>query len=281
MEEPSANLGISMPSSSFGGLSNPKNAFDAISRRSTAMSNDGLTEHGTPGQSSATGAAAKMASRGGSGKARRQNSNRVSNGEMGGTNQLLQEASNEAITLSLDPQKGKKKKNAPRTLKPIDYQKQAPKGGKIVGNYAAQVLADLEAKDKNRKMATEMKQLDRDIKGYLKFDVKGMAEQMNDAFDGTKDKDKPEGAASKPTDNHGSSYAKKEKKTLAITAGGSTAQLGKHQLQFSTRLLFIVFFSFIRPYIGGASASGVRSSTLQAQSNVGRSAESQERGAEA
>ena len=60
-----------------------------------------------------------------SGKLRRQNSNKVrnSNAEMGGTNQLLQEASNEAITLSLDPQKGKKKKNVPRTLKPIDYQK--------------------------------------------------------------------------------------------------------------------------------------------------------------
>lgn len=140
-----------------------------------------------------------MSSRGGSGKVRRQSANKIrhSNGEMG-TSQLLQEASNEAITLSLDPQKGKKKKNAPRTLKPIDYQKQAPKGGKIVGNYAAQVLADLEAKDKNREMATAMRQLDRDIKGYLKFDVKGMAEQMNDAFDGHKDK--VEGAAGKAAD---------------------------------------------------------------------------------
>lgn len=174
--EEEAEGGLGLPSSSFTGLSHPKNAFDAMSRRSTAMSNDGLTEHGTPGQGSTPGA--KMSSRGGSGKLRRQNSNKVrnSNGEMGGTNQLLQEASNEAITLSLDPQKGKKKKNAPRTLKPIDYQKQAPKGGKIVGNYAAQVLADLEAKDKNREMATAMRQLDRDIKGYLRFDVRGMAE---------------------------------------------------------------------------------------------------------
>lgn len=101
----------------------------------------------------------------------------------------MQEASNEAITLSLDPQKAKKKKAMPRTLKPIDYQKQAPKGGKMVGNYAAQVLADLEAKDQNRERATAMRQLDRDIKGYLKFDVKGLAEQMNEAFDGRKDKE--------------------------------------------------------------------------------------------
>ena len=141
------------------------------------MSNDGgLTEHGTPGQ--ATQSAAKL-KRGDSAKVRRQSANKVrnSNGEMGGTNQLLQDASHEAITLSLNPQQqGKKKKAAPRTLKPIDYQKQAPKGGKIVGNYAAQVLADLEAKDKNREMANAMRKLDRDIKGYLKFDVKGMAE---------------------------------------------------------------------------------------------------------
>lgn len=31
------------------GLGNPKHGMDAISRRSTAMSNDGMTEHGTPG----------------------------------------------------------------------------------------------------------------------------------------------------------------------------------------------------------------------------------------
>ena len=147
---------------------------------------------------------------------------------MGGTNQLLQDASNEAITLSLDPQKGKKKKNVPRTLKPIDYQKQAPKGGKIVGNYAAQVLADLEEKDKNREMATAMRQLDRDIKGYLKFDVKGMAEQMNDAFDGSKDKEKTGAAAGKAASKQTKSH--KEKQPLAITAGNS-ADLGKEQLQ--------------------------------------------------
>lgn len=122
-DDSDADVGIGMPTSSFTGLSKPKNAFDAVSRRSTAMSNDGLTEHGTPGQGSS--ATAKMSAGAGSGKLRRQNSNKVrnSNAEISGTNQLLQEASNEAITLSLDPHKGKKKKNAPRTLKPIDYQK--------------------------------------------------------------------------------------------------------------------------------------------------------------
>jgi hypothetical protein len=156
-------LGIAMPSTSFAGLSQTqgKNGIDAISRRSTAMSNDGLTEHGTPGQGIATGKI--PSSRGDSAKLRRQSSNKVRNskdvplGEMGGPNQLLQEASNEAITLSLDPSKGKKKKNVPRTLKPLDYQKQAPKGGKLAGNYAAKVLADLEEKDRNRDTAVAMR----------------------------------------------------------------------------------------------------------------------------
>ena len=48
--ESASDLGMGLPMSSFTGMSNPKAAFDAISRRSTAMSNDGgTTEHGTPG----------------------------------------------------------------------------------------------------------------------------------------------------------------------------------------------------------------------------------------
>ena len=84
-DDSDADVGIGLPSSSFTGMSNPKNAFDAVSRRSTAMSNDGLTEHGTPGQGSA---GVKMSGRTESGKLRWQNSNKVrnSNGEMGGTN---------------------------------------------------------------------------------------------------------------------------------------------------------------------------------------------------
>ena len=144
---------------------------------------------------------------------------------MGGTNQLLQDASAEAITLSLNPQQGKKKKTAPRILKPIDYQKQAPKGGKIVGNYAAQVLADLEAKDKNNSMASAMRKLDKDIKGYLKFDVKGMAEQMNEAFVGNKD------SAEGSTPLTREKQSKDKKQPLAITAGGN-AGLGKQYTSF-------------------------------------------------
>lgn len=51
----------------------------------------------------------------------------------------------------------------------------------------------------------------------MKFDVKGMAERMNEAFDGNKDKGKTEAAASKPADKQND--GRKEKKPLAITAG--------------------------------------------------------------
>ena len=45
-----SDMGIGLPMSTLAGLSSTKAAFDAMSRRSTAMSNDGgLTEHGTPG----------------------------------------------------------------------------------------------------------------------------------------------------------------------------------------------------------------------------------------
>lgn len=81
-------LGMAMPTSSFTGIGNPKTAFDAMSRRSTAMSNDGLTEHGTPGQGTTSGAKIP-GGRTDSGKVRRQNSInklRNSNAEMGATN---------------------------------------------------------------------------------------------------------------------------------------------------------------------------------------------------
>lgn len=64
------DIAMGFPASSFAGLGNPKTAFDAISRRSTAMSNDGgLTEHGTPGQGGTPGA--KKPARAGSGKLHR------------------------------------------------------------------------------------------------------------------------------------------------------------------------------------------------------------------
>ena len=70
-------------------------------------------------------------------------------------------------------------------------------------------------------MATAMRKLDKDIKGYLKFDVKGMAEQMNDAFVGNKD-------GSEPTPTTKEKQGKDKKQPLAITAGGSSAALGKY-----------------------------------------------------
>lgn len=63
-----------------------------------------------------------------------------------------------------------------------------------------------------------MRKLDKDIKGYLKFDVKGMAEQMNDAFVGSKD-----GSETTPTTKE--KPGKDKKQPLAITAGGSSAAL--------------------------------------------------------
>lgn len=79
-------MGMAMPTSSFTGISNPKAAFDAISRRSTAMSNDGLTEHGTPGQGG-TSAAKLPGGRADSSKAKRRDSAKLrnSNAEMGDT----------------------------------------------------------------------------------------------------------------------------------------------------------------------------------------------------
>lgn len=64
-----------------------------------------------------------------------------------------------------------------------------------------------------------MRKLDKDIKGYLKFDVKGMAEQMNDAFVGNKDS-----GESTPLTREKQSKDKKQQ-PLAITAGGNNAGL--------------------------------------------------------
>ena len=63
----------------------------------------------------------------------------------------------------------------------------------------------------------------------MKFDVKGMAEQMNDAFDGSKDQEKAAAATGKTAGKQSKGH--KEKQPLAITAGNS-ADLGKKQLQF-------------------------------------------------
>ena len=46
---------------------------------------------------------------------------------------------------------------------------------KISGNYAAKVLEELEKNDVNRERVNAMRQLDREINGYLKFDTKNIA----------------------------------------------------------------------------------------------------------
>jgi hypothetical protein len=83
----------------------------------------------------------------------------------------------------LDPKAGKKKKSLPKHLKPIK---------KNFKNMAADVLADLEKRDNNRERATAMRDLDREISGYLNFDSKNMQSEMNNAFEG-RGKPKEEG----------------------------------------------------------------------------------------
>jgi len=79
---------------------------------------------------------------------------------------IVQDAKEEALVLSLDPHAGKKKK--PKQLKPII--KPAKGTQKITGNFAAEVLADLERNDQNKERTNAMRQLDKEINGYLKFD---------------------------------------------------------------------------------------------------------------
>lgn len=53
---------------------------------------------------------------------------------------------------------------------------------------AADVLADLEKRDNNRERNHAMRDLDREISGYLNFDTKNLHNEMNNAFEGkTKD----------------------------------------------------------------------------------------------
>ena len=58
---------------------------------------------------------------------------------------------------------------------------------KITGNFAAEVLADLEYRDKNKSRVNEMKQLDREINNFLNFDQDNITKQMNNAFEGKKE----------------------------------------------------------------------------------------------
>ncbi len=100
-----------------------QSAFEAMSRRSTANSNFGASEQGTPGGLSAQtvpGKAEDLNSSkrmGSQGRYRRDSAKQLRNSNT--EKSILQEASEEVITLSLDPKAGKKKKQIPRQLKPL------------------------------------------------------------------------------------------------------------------------------------------------------------------
>jgi hypothetical protein len=135
-----------------------------ISRKSTQVS-----EQGTP----ITSDPMKLMKRSGSAKYRKS-----VDGMKKSDSSIFQEASEEAFILSLDPKATlKKKAGIPRQLKPIK---------KNFKNMAADVLADLEKRDNNRDKNNAMRDLDREINGYLNFDTKNIHSQMNNAFEGTK-----------------------------------------------------------------------------------------------
>jgi hypothetical protein len=140
------------------------------------MSNNASTEHSTPGDYKRLGSGAA---------ARKDSVSKLKNSNSE-VNNLLQDAEEEAMVLSLDPKAAKKKK--PTKLKPImPSQKLDGTKTKIEGNYAAQVLAELEAKDKNKQINHEMKKLDREISNFMNLDTNDLTLQMNNAFDGKKD----------------------------------------------------------------------------------------------
>ena len=82
---------------------------------------------------------------------------------------ILAKAYDEAIVLSLDPKASKTKK--PTKLKPLVPPDNRKKKKEYEDNYAAEVLAQLEERDKNKKINSDIKILDREIKGFLKFDA--------------------------------------------------------------------------------------------------------------
>jgi hypothetical protein len=83
------------------------------------------------------------------------------------------------MILSLD---GGKKKKKPSHLKPLPPKLSANQ--KMAGNYAADVLADLEKNSLNQQRTDAMRQLDREINGYMKLNTVDLAKQMNNAFEG-------------------------------------------------------------------------------------------------
>lgn len=57
---------------------------------------------------------------------------------------------------------------------------------KMTGNYAAKVLKELEEKDNNKDRSTAIRDLNKEINGYLKFDTDDLMMGMNNAFEGKK-----------------------------------------------------------------------------------------------
>jgi hypothetical protein len=132
-----------MPSASFTSSLGLK---DDMSRKSTQVS-----EHGTP-------ITTDPMARPGSAKYRKESMKKSDS-------TIFQEASEEAFVLSLDPKAAKKKKQLPKQLQPIK---------KNFRNMAADVLAELEKRDANRERNTAMKDLDKEISGYLNLDSKNI-----------------------------------------------------------------------------------------------------------
>ena len=73
------------------------------------------------------------------------------------------------MILSLD---GGKKNKKPSHLKPLP---KLSANQKMAGNYAADVLADLEKNSLNQQRTSAMKQLDREINGYMKLNTIDLA----------------------------------------------------------------------------------------------------------
>lgn len=71
------------------------------------------------------------------------------------------------MVLNLDPKANKKRK--PSKLKPLEPAK--TKTGKIAGNFAAEVLAQLDANDKikAKQRSSQFKSIDKDVSAFLNF----------------------------------------------------------------------------------------------------------------
>ena len=84
----------------------------------------------------------------------------------------------------------------------------------MTGNFAQEVLDELERSETNRERVLQMRQLDREINGYLKFDAKDVSRQMNNAFEGRKESFSSKAAKA----DHSIKVNDKDKRMQAILA---------------------------------------------------------------